>query len=233
MLGIPDQHVIGIIPARGGSKGIPCKNVNELNGLPLIAYSIRAAIDSGSIDSVVVSTDDSEIARVAERYGARVPFMRPSGLAADETPTAPVITHVLQSLKEKKEEYGTLVLLQPTSPLRTATHIDEAYSLYETSSADSVISVYPTNEIRWRRTPQGAKRANYIHGSNRRQDREPEYVVNGAIYITGVEAFLQTEDLKNGRTELYEMSATDSIDIDTPFDLWHAEKILTDWRDND
>mgnify|MGYP006432755099 CR=1 FL=1 len=228
-----DTEVVGIIPARGESKGIERKNIRLLNGLPLIAYSIRAALRSHSVDSVVVSTEDREIAHISKQHGARVPFMRPVELAADETPTEPVLTHLLKSLQKNGEEYETLVLLQPTSPLRTAIHIDEAYELYASSGTDSVISAYPTRDIRWKRTPRGAQRVNYVDGSNRRQDREPEYIVNGAIYTTGVEAFLRTGDLKNGRTELYEMSRVDSADIDTPYDLWYANKLLTEWKDHD
>ena len=228
-----DRKVLGIIPARGGSKGIDRKNIRVLNGLPLIAYSIRAALKSHSIDSVVVSTEDPEISRVARHHGAHVPFMRPAELATDETPTVPVLTHALEALHKNGEKYKTLILLQPTSPLRTANHIDRAYELFTSPGTDSLISVYSTNDIRWKRTSQGAKKINYLNASNRRQNRPPEYVVNGAIYITGVEAFLRTEDLKNGTTELYEMSEIDSVDVDTPYDLWHAGKILTEWRDDD
>ena len=226
-------NVLGLIPARGGSKGIPRKNIRELAGIPLIAHSIQAARDATAIDSVVVSTDDKEIAEVAESHGARVPFMRPSELATDEAPTAPVITHALKTLHDAGEAYDAFVLLQPTSPLRTATHIDEAYSLYEESNTDSVISVYPTYDTRWERTPKGAKKLNYTDAAKRRQDRDPEYVINGAIYVTDVEQFLQTEETITGTTKMYEMTERESVDIDTPFDLWLAEQILTEWETHD
>ena len=228
-----ESTVLGLIPARGGSKGVPRKNIRELAGIPLIAHSIQAARDATAIDSVVVSTDDEEIAEVAESHGARVPFMRPSELATDEAPTAPVITHALETLHEAGEAYDVFVLLQPTSPLRTATHIDEAYSLYEESDADSVISVYPTYDTRWERTPKGAKKLNYTDAAKRRQDRDPEYVINGAIYVTDVEQFLQTEETITGTTKMYEMTERESVDIDTPFDLWLAEQILTEWETHD
>jgi len=227
------SSVLALIPARGGSKGVLRKNIRELDDTPLIAYSIQAGLDANVVDSVVVSTDDDEIASVAESHGARVPFIRPSELATDEAPTAPVITHTLQTLQADGEDYDVFVLLQPTSPLRTETHVEEAYSIYEDPQIDSVISVYPTYETRWQRTPERAKKLNYINASNRRQDRKPEYIINGAIYITNVNLFLDTEEVKSGRTELYEMSEIDSVDIDTPFDLWLAERILTDWKDND
>ncbi len=221
-----DPRVLGIIPARGGSKGVPRKNIRNLNGKPLIAHTIQAGLNTSVVDSVVVSTDDEEIAQVAEEYGARVPFIRPANLATDEASTAPVITHTLEELQNLGEEYETFVLLQPTSPLRTKEHIKEAYVLYRDSDCDSVISVYPTYDTRWKRTPDGAKKINYTDAAKRRQDRDPEYVINGAIYITNVNQFLKTGKIIIGKTELYEMNEMNSIDIDTPFDLWLAEKIF-------
>jgi len=228
-----ESTVLGLIPARGGSKGVSRKNIRELAGIPLIAHSIQAGRDATAIDSVVVSTDDEEIAEVAESHEARVPFIRPPELATDEAPTAPVITHALETLHEAGEAYDAFVLLQPTSPLRTATHIDEACSLYEESDADSVISVYPTYDTRWERTPKDAKKLNYTDAAKRRQDRDPEYVINGAIYVTDVEQFLQTEETITGTTKMYEMTERQSVDIDTPFDLWLAEQIITEWETHD
>lgn len=228
-----ESAVLGLIPARGGSKGVPRKNIRELAGIPLITHSIQAARDATAIDSVVVSTDDGEIAEVAESHGARVPFIRPSELATDEAPTAPVITHALETLHDAGEAYDSFVLLQPTSPLRTATDIDEAYSLYNDSESDSVISVYPTYDTRWKRTPEGAKKLNYTDAGKRRQDRDPEYVINGAIYVTDVKQFFQTEETITGTTKMYEMTERESVDIDTPFDLWLAEQILTKWETYD
>lgn len=228
-----NKNTLGLIPARGGSKGIRNKNIRDLNGQPLIAYSIQAGQQSNAIDSVVVSTDDDEIAEVAERYGARVPFMRPDELATDEAPTAPVVTHAIETLRAENESYDSIVLLQPTSPLRTAEHIDEAYTLFQNDHVDSVISAYKTYSTRWQQTPDGAEKLNYNNASPRRQDRDPEYIVNGAIYIADVSLYLETEDLKAGHTAIYTMDELDSIDIDTPVDLWLAEQILSKWRQND
>lgn len=228
-----DHKVLGLIPARGGSKGIPNKNIIELDGKPLIGHSIEAGLECSAIDSVVVSTDDEEIASVAGSYGARIPFLRPPELATDEAPTAPVITHALETLFDAGENYGSLVLLQPTSPLRTADHIDEAFEIFECSGVDSVISVYPTYDTRWERTPDGVKKLNYKDDSKRRQDRDPEYATNGAIYVLDIGLFLETEETITGRTELYEMSEQESVDIDTPYDLWLAGQILTEWNVND
>ena len=226
-----DEKVLGLIPARGGSKGVPNKNLRDLDGKPLIAHSIEAGQKASSIDTVVVSTDDDEIATVAEQYGARVPFIRPDHLATDQAPTAPVIKHAVEYLRKKGEDYSTFVLLQPTSPLRTEEHIDEAYSQYGRSDVDSLISAYPTYDTRWQQTPEGAEKLNYTEAEKRRQDREPEYVINGAVYVTDVAKFMDTEDTITGKTGIYEMSERESVDIDTPFDLWLAEQILSEWED--
>lgn len=220
---------IGLIPARGGSKGIQKKNITDLAGDPLIAYSIRAANEAESIETTVVSTDDEEIARVAENYDARVPFMRPEELATDEVSNHPVIEHALQTLRVSGETYDSVALLQPTSPLRTSEHIDEAHAKFVETEADSLISVYQTYSNRWEKASNGAKQINYIDKPTRRQDRTPEYVSNGSISIIDVNAFLATQKKTAGTTTLYEMEEARSIDVDTEFDLWMAEKILTEW----
>lgn len=225
-----DRETLGLIPARGGSKGIPEKNIQELAGKPLLAHTVEAGRRSNVVDSVVVSTDDEAIASVAREYDARVPFTRPAELATDGAPTNPVVEHALKTLAEFGEEYDDVVLLQPTSPLRTASHIDEAYHVYRSQEVESLISAYPTTETRWKRTDEGATQLNYTDESKRRQDREPEFVINGAVYITDVTAFEESADLTGGRTAIYEMSERTSIDVDTPFDLWLAEQIMTGWN---
>jgi N-acylneuraminate cytidylyltransferase/CMP-N,N'-diacetyllegionaminic acid synthase len=220
---------LGLIPARGGSEGIEGKNIKELDGMPLIAHTINAAHAADCIDSTVVSTDSDEIAVTAESYGARVPFRRPDCLATDDARTEPVIKHAISSLREVDEQYDDFVLLQPTSPLRSATHIEDAYEQYLNAGADSLISAYPTNETRWRRTPDGTEQLNYKNASARRQDREPEYVSNGAIYITTVHDFIKTTEVDNGITEIYPMAKAVSVDVDTSFDFWMAEKVIQEW----
>jgi len=218
-----NNDTIAIIPARGGSKGIPRKNIKHLDDKPLITYTIDAALDSVKVDEVIVSTDDKEIGKVAADAGATVPFLRPAELAEDDTPTEPVITHALNNVSE---EYQQLILLQPTSPLRTATHVTEALQQYRSQDANSLLSVVPTHSYRWVRTADGAKQVNYDGNRDRRQDKTPEYEENGAIYVTDCESFLRTENLTAGRTILYVMDEQESIDIDTPIDLWLAEEIL-------
>lgn len=134
--------VLGIVTARGGSKGIPGKNIKPLLGKPLIAYTIEAAKESGVIDRLILSTDDPQIAEAAKQYGCEVPFMRPAELAQDKTPHLPVIQHAVQWLKDKENYWPDYVMiLQPTSPLRQPLHIKEAVDLIVKTGADSVLSV--------------------------------------------------------------------------------------------
>jgi CMP-N-acetylneuraminic acid synthetase len=229
---VTSSRTLAIIPARGGSKGIPRKNVKPLGGRPLIGYTIDAAIGASRVDRTIVTTDDDEIATVAEREGADVPFLRPAELAEDETPTEPVVSHALETVEGT---YGQFVLLQPTSPLRTAIHVEEALERYHATGATSLLSVYGTHEYRWveTETGAGAKQINYEGERGRRQDQDPECVENGAIYITDVEAYLDTSDFMTGKTVLYEMRKRESIDIDVPFDLWLTEKIMRYERANE
>ncbi|MBC8555357.1 MAG: acylneuraminate cytidylyltransferase family protein, partial [Candidatus Brocadiales bacterium] len=138
---INNKRILAIIPARGGSKRLPRKNILDLAGKPPIAWSIEAALGSKYIDRVIVSTDDEEIAGISRKYGADVPFMRPNKLATDESSSVDVVLHVINTLKEKGRESEYIMLLQPTSPLRTMENIDEAVELLQSSSSDAVISV--------------------------------------------------------------------------------------------
>ena len=218
---------IGIIPARGGSKGIPHKNVVDLAGKPLISYTIEEALKS-SLNKVVVSTDCDRICEVVTRYGVEI-VMRPQNLSKDDTPTLPVIQHTLSTYKE---EFDLIATLQPTSPLRKAKHIDEAMDLIKKyEDADSLVSVVkvPHNMV-----PNSLmiKRQDFVgtlEDANesilRRQDKSSFYARNGAaIYLT------KYEKIKNyifgGKIVGYEMNRIDSIDIDDSSDLELAEIFL-------
>jgi N-acylneuraminate cytidylyltransferase/CMP-N,N'-diacetyllegionaminic acid synthase len=224
-----ERGVLALIPARGGSKGIPQKNIVELAGDPLIAHTIQAGLEARQIDRVIVSSDEDEIRSVARTHGADVPFRRPADLATDDAPTGPVVEHAIEWLAERGETYESVVVLQPTSPLRTAGDIDGAVQRYNDEQACSVVSVAPDHSYRWRRRPDGAERINYAKQRQRRQDKQPEYVENGAIYIVDVESFMSTGDLQSGVTVLYEMDPKRSVDIDTQFDRWLVEQIMTEW----
>ena len=228
------SKIIGLITARGGSKGIPRKNIHPLAGKPLIAWTIEAALQSKVLDRVIVSTDDEEIARVSRDWGAEVPFMRPTELAQDDSPHIPVIKNTvewLESNENSRPEY--ILLLQPTTPLRSAQDIDNAYRLILEKDADSVISVceafshpYLTKHItaEGRLEDFGPRPDGYLA----RQVLPPVYIVNGAIYFIRCDVLLKENTLYTQSTYAYLMPQERSLDIDTPWDLHLAELILKD-----
>jgi len=224
------MSVLGLVPCRGGSKGIPRKNVREVADEPLLAHTVRASRDAERVDRTVVSTDDAEIKEAALEAGAEVPFDRPAELATDEALIEPVIEHAVEWLREHEgETYDTIALLQATAPLRTAEHVDEAVATYEAEDADSLVAVSEGDSYRWRETPDGAEIVNY-DSRKRRQEKEPEYVESGALYLVDTELFLETGDLQAGTTALSVLDRVSALDIDEPFELWMADEILSEWR---
>ncbi|TKX47743.1 acylneuraminate cytidylyltransferase family protein [Halorubrum sp. SD690R] len=222
-----ETEYLGIIPARGGSKGVERKNVRTLAGQPLIAHTIAAAENADKLDRTIVTTDDPEIRRVARECGAEAPFLRPDELATDGASMAPVVEHAISYL-EDEENYtcSAIVLLQPTSPLRNANHIDRAVERHRTSDVTTVISTFEDHSYRWQPKSEGAKQLNYTSDVSRRQNKSSEYVENGAIYVVDTDLFLTQRNLRSGTVELFEMSERRSIDIDTEFDFWLAEQIM-------
>lgn len=224
------MSVLGLVPCRGGSKGIPRKNVREVADEPLLAHTVRASRDAERVDRTVVSTDDAEIKEAALEAGAEVPFDRPAELATDEALIEPVIEHAVEWLREHEgETYDTIALLQATAPLRTAEHVDEAVATYEAEDADSLVAVSEGDSYRWRETPDGAEIVNY-DSRKRRQEKEPEYVESGALYLVDTDLFLETGDLQAGTTALSVLDRVSALDIDEPFELWMADEILSEWR---
>jgi len=222
-----------VIPARGGSKGIPRKNLAPLAGRPLIAYTIDAARVSRSLSRVIVSTDDEEIAAVSRRLGADVPFLRPPHLALDHTPMIDVLVDVLGTLDEQ-ERYRPeiLVLLQPTSPFRRAEHIDAAVELLTSSGADSVVTVM---QVAHQFTPsslmqlRGDRLDPWADGptSTRRQDKPVLFARNGpAVVATQSRVILSEHALYGADTRGVVMSREESFDIDEAFDLKVAELLM-------
>ena len=225
---------IGLITARGGSKAIPRKNIKLLAGKPLIAWTIQAALASRSLDRVIVSTDDPEIAQVTQEWGAEVPFMRPPELAQDDSPHRDVVIHALRWLESQPApppDY--ILLLQPTSPLRTAEDINRAVTLAVEKDADAVVSVCPTPHhpyLSKQIAPDG-KLLDFIErpeGYLARQALPPVYSLNGAIYLLRRNILLEREDWYTDHTYAYIMPPERSIDIDSPWDLHLAELILRD-----
>ncbi|WP_299178380.1 acylneuraminate cytidylyltransferase family protein [uncultured Neptuniibacter sp.] len=226
------KSAVAIIPARGGSKGVPRKNLVELNGAPLIWWSIKAALESGCIDKVIVTSDDDDILSVSHELGADV-VKRPYELATDEASTLPVLRHALLSMTcEERAHYQYLILLQPTSPLRTSRHIEEAFQLIREGGGDAVISVLrrDSSPLKWfvekDGVLQGAVNAEFPF--LRRQDLPNVCSANGAIYIIGIDEFLKNESLLTKNTLPYYMDEAVSIDIDDTTDLQKAEMIMAD-----
>ena len=227
---MPDhtREVLAIIPARGGSRGVPRKNLRPLGGKPLLAHSIGHALSAELVTRTTVSTEAAEIAEVARKWGAEV-IPRPAELARDTAATDPVLLAALQHL-EQREGYvpDLVVLLQPTSPLREAEMIDDAIRTLEREKADSLLSVYRSHDFHWRKSDTGAEAINYDHKDRpRRQDLEAQYTENGSIYVTRTEVLKAEATRLGGRTALYEMSPLYSVQIDSPDDLILAESLLS------
>lgn len=230
-----DKKILAIIPARGGSKGIKNKNIVDLCDRPLISYSIATALESKYIDKVVISTDSEEIAEVARRYDAEVPFLRPKELASDTAKTIDAVMHCIESLEEIGQNYDYLVLLQPTQPLRQTYHIDEAIELLINKGEDSLISVRKVidHPILIRTIDKEGRAVNLLHQSStqRRQDFKEYYKVNGSIYINKIDQ-LNYETSLNDNKLCYIMEDKYDIDIDEHFDLSIAELKLKNLKSN-
>jgi CMP-N-acetylneuraminic acid synthetase len=222
------RKIVALIPARGGSKGIKNKNIIDLDGRPLISYSIRAGIDSEYIDDVVVSTDSELIASVAVRYGAKVPFMRPAELASDNSKTIDAVLHAVRFWHDNNYDYDALVLLQPTQPLRTAKDIDLAIEKYYQYEQD-LVSVTPVENhpLLIRSIDSDGKLVNLLNANStcRRQDMPEYYCVNGCIYINKISR-LSEETSFNDNKIPFIMDPLHSVDIDDMTDLAMAELII-------
>ena len=233
------MKILAIIPARGGSKGVPRKNVIEINGNPLISYTISAALKASLITDIVVSTDDPEIAEISRKLGAQVPFMRPLDLASDQAQSAPVIEHALFFMEKIKDfKYDAILMLQPTSPLRTSQHIEESLNLYKSKECDSVVSVTSVggnHPFRMKRLINN-QLVNYIDqgfwNMKPRQSLPDVYIRNGAIYLISREVFIQQRQLIGNNCLGYVMSDSDSTNIDSPIDLKIAELLLKEKSEN-
>jgi len=219
---------IVIIPARGGSKGVPYKNIKMLCGKPLIAYTIDAAKKVFNLDEIVVSTDDENIIKCLSNINYKVPFKRPLECASDLSPMVDVIHHALNFYKDKGKTPETIILLQPTSPFRTSKHITEALDLFNKNNAEMVTSVFETSSnpyyVLFEKDKNGYLKKSKNSNFKRRQDCPEVLELNGAIYIIKVTTFLDKGF--NVDTILgYEMNKIDSIDIDDQFD-WDLAQLL-------
>lgn len=232
---INKKRVLVVIPARGGSKGLPKKNILKLCGKPLVAWPIIKAKESKYVDNILVSTDDLEIAKESEKHGASVPFIRPAELAIDTATTISVVEHALEYFKSIGESYDYLVLREPTSPLTEASDIDEALEILESKRAisDSIVSVckvevaHPFFDVivRDNGTIKPFMYPNFSQAC-RRQDITELYFFEGSLYISDVNTLVKERTFYHNRTLAYIVPRYKSLEIDEKIDLILAEAIL-------
>lgn len=228
------NRVMALIPARGGSKGIPGKNIKEFNGRPLIAYTIVAARNSEYVDSTIVTTDSSEIAQIAMRYGAEVPFLRPPELAQDTSKTIDAVVHARDAMEALGRSHDVIILLQPTSPLRRAEEIDSAVETFFSHGELGLASVSEVaeNPVLTRRIDLSGVMHPILPISStvRRQDMPQFWHVDGAIYINRTED-LTSETSLNDNPIAFVMPKLRASDIDSIEDFLRAEEILSELGD--
>lgn len=228
---INNNKVLAIIPARGGSKGLPHKNILPLCGKPLINYTIEAALKSEYIDTIMVSTDDEEIANLAKQAGAEIPFLRPSYLATDTATSFDVIINCLKWYRNQGENYHYFILLQPTSPLRTDEDINAAFELLKNKNAKAIVSVCESDHHPyWMNTLPLDQNMNFFekheYTNKMRQQLPTFYRLNGAIYLSEVDYFEEQKSFMGQKTFALIMNKMHSVDIDDRLDLKFAEFLL-------
>lgn len=218
-----------IIPARGGSKGVPGKNLKLIAGYPLIYWSIKSAIEAKCVDKIVVTTDSPEIAKVAVELGATVPFLRPASISCDFSTTESALLHCVDWLKEN-EEYvpDNVILLQPTSPIRNTLSVDKSYKQFIDTHSDSLVSVNEFWHFLWENKKHPKALYSFMNRP-RRQDissKDIKYRENGSIYITKTELLISNKNRLGGKITCFVMDEHEGYEIDTPLDFLIAEQIL-------
>ncbi len=228
-----DMRILGIVTARGGSKGIPKKNITPLLGKPLLAWTAEAAHASRHINRLVLSTDDEEIAQVGREWGLDTPFLRPAELGRDDTPTIPVLQDVVRKLEAAGEHYDAIFTLQPTNPLRRTEDIDGAIELLEKSGADSVISFVNVGERHPARMKEIDDKGRVIDPpfaeafeGQPRQSLPKLYLREGSVYLTRRDVLMNESSLKGTDCRAWLIEEDRACNIDTPFDLFLVEQIL-------
>lgn len=223
-----NSRILTIIPARGGSKGIKDKNIVDICGKPLIEYMINPALElkkQGLVDEVIVSTDSEKIASISRQLGAAVPFLRPAEISDDKAKSIDFVLHALDFFKNQEKFFDAVLLLQPTSPLRTTHQIDTAIKLFVENNADSLISCYKEEYINdlvmYKKEKTGfLKPLNPLHNKGvRRQEHGEVFVRSGSIYITKVGYLYATHQIISDTPLLFEVTKSESINLDTLEDL--------------
>ena len=226
------MRVLGIVPARGGSKGIPGKNVRPLGGTPLLAWTAEAALAARRLSRVVLTTDDERIAEVGRACGLEVPFLRPAELAQDDTPTLPVLRHAVAELERAGDRFDAVCLLQPTSPFRRAGDIDGCIELLESAGLDAVVSVLPVppeHNPHWVYFRDGDGLLRLATGEEqpipRRQELPPAFHRDGAVYVTRRGVLMEGNSLYGRRLGGF-LADVRSVNLDTPADWERAEQLV-------
>lgn len=219
---------LAVVPARGGSKRVPRKNIRETAGRPLLSWTIDHVRRCATPMRLLVSTDDPEIREVALHEGAEVPELRPAHLASDDSPTEPVLLRALETVSDDSA-IEHIILLPPTSPIREQGSIDAAVELYQISGADSLVSVTEESPLQWRGSPESPLPLYDITARPRQQSIAPElrrFRENGSIVITSTKELGRNGNRLSGRIVMYIMAAHEGIDVDTEYDFWMADQWL-------
>lgn len=223
------MSIISIIPARGGSKGVPKKNIREIMGKPLIAYTIIEALKSNLLQKIIVTTDDEEIAKVSKKYGAEI-IREPQSFAKDESPVYDVVIYIIEKHLKNLEKDSIIILLQPTSPLRKAKDIKEAINLFLNNKCDSLISVCKSEHPPyWTMKVEDGFLKPFLgkdYFNKRRQDLKDTYIPNGAIFIASIDTLYKYNSFYCENTIPYIMPRERSIDIDNELDFFLAEAMM-------
>lgn len=232
------MKILGLIPARGGSKGVPRKNIKLLGKQPLIGYTIAVGLACEAINELVVSTEDGEIAEVSRQLGAKTPFMRPAALATDQSPTIDTLVHAVKWYATKGRHFDAVCLLQPTTPFRAREDLENALSLFVESEADCLISVREVPHVfnpHWVFEPDPASGFLRLATGEkelitRRQDLPPAYYRDGAIYITRTTVLLDQHSIYGQKVIAYQMQHSPDINIDSLEDWQRAATYLSGGR---
>jgi N-acylneuraminate cytidylyltransferase len=221
--GVVSGMTIAIIPARGGSKGIPRKNLAPLAGKPLLVWTIESAREAREVDAVYVSTDDAKIAACARAHGAE-PILRPADISGDTSPSEAALLHALDVVEATRAAVDLVVFLQATSPFRRPGFVSEALKQFRASGADSMLAAARAHILLWRQTPEGARAINYDPAHRpMRQQMEPQFRETGSLYITTARQLRASGNRLGGRIALFEITEDEALDIDSPADLDYAE----------
>jgi CMP-N,N'-diacetyllegionaminic acid synthase len=228
------MKILAIIPARGGSKGVPGKNIYNIDGKPLIGYTIEAALNSKELSKIIVSSDSDEILHIARNYTGIICHKRPDNLAGD---TSPIVDTIVEILNNEDDDFEAIIILQPTSPIRTGQQIDEAiYLLFTNPECNAVISVVPMNDVHparmyWKSASNDLNSVLPEFEQTRRQDIPTAYYRNGSMYIVRTEAFKQNNSVMAKPALGYVMPFSQLLNIDEPRDILIAEVLISAWKE--